>query len=430
MVKIAPRQISGAKEQSKPIGVTGTAEFPSAVVGDYHVTLTRWTGDGLMSDDRPLAEQVVAVEPGKTAVVRFGADAGSLTGKVFPARPGTILTVIDPRHDPYPWMSHQYRCETEGGNSYRFPALPSGSWQIRAQPQSNDASHLAIQTRVGQVSIVRGKELVRDLQIPSSRIAGRVVDTEGRGLSGVPIMVDSTANQIAGGNQKTLHSGGDGEFQLSGLPAGSVFLSAYDPERGSAPRREIPIQGTDQTVDGVELKLTKGGGSLRLRVLDHDSGQSIPAATVMLIHSVNTLYTPEPPRGADGSWIFGNLETGEYELQLQVPGYAHVRPKVRVAGSGETVLDVKLHPAATLRWRIKAQPPVDLSGVRNSVISEGGDHWFPQITRSATEIMVTVNQLPPGPLTLKSERPDKDPQIETVEIRAGQTTEVETEIQP
>lgn len=184
-----------------------------------------------------------------------------------------------------------------------------------------------------------GPELTVRLQ-EGAVLAGRVLDTDGRPVSGAEVSTSGNAPVL---------SRPDGAYRLTGVAQGlaEVLYSHPDHETLSKILRTVP---GDNHFDAKLPRLLRHRVSGR--VLD-PQGQPLAGASVLL-QARRAAVT-----AADGSFTL-RLAEGEHILESQGGSYAPARQAVRVAGPVEG-LELRLSPGITLTGRLLAGRE-DLSG--------------------------------------------------------------------
>lgn len=195
-----------------------------------------------------------------------------------------------------------------------------------------------------------------------ARISGRVVETGGAPIDGLPIEV-LDCNAVVVGAAST--SGGD--YAADGLPAGTYFVRTRAPSQfvdqiwdgrpcaggACAPATGTPIAlAPGQARPGIDFTLARGGG-LSGQVRSELGGQPIAGASIA-IHAAG-VRVASATSAADGRWISPVLADGAYTVVIEAAGFdAEVYDNVPCAAAGcDAALGTPLTVAA----------PVTLTGV-------------------------------------------------------------------
>ena len=143
-----------------------------------------------------------------------------------------------------------------------------------------------------------------EIDIPSQlgAIEGRVLDGDGKPLSGATVTASPANLPAAGASSITFYvarTDSDGKFYISDVAPGSYKLSAAKEDEGY-PRSSIPLfvsgPNATQTVTvqpqritvGVTIQLGPKAGRLAGKIVDAETGQPIPDAEIMIVRADNT----------------------------------------------------------------------------------------------------------------------------------------------
>jgi hypothetical protein len=287
---------------------------------------------------------------------------------------------------------------------YEFTRLPAGSYFL-------SASHTGYATQAygekrgtpAPVTLADGQALTSlDFPLPPAGvIAGRILDEDDRPFAGAT--VDALVPRIEQGQPTlaavaTTESDDRGEFRLTGLPAGTYYVSAFDPAfahvgdetgplRYSAtyyPGVAAPDRATAVTVTpGVEPPA--GGISFVLKMvrparvsgrITAPNQSRLASGTVIMTHATTALTVPSQDSMIfpDGTFTFSNVLPGRYEVrargELAPGGTAHFATlRLLIEGSDLTNLEMALLPGALISGQLAFEPvrtavPPSIDGVR------------------------------------------------------------------
>ncbi len=174
--------------------------------------------------------------------------------------------------------------------------------------------------------------------LPGLAIAGRVVDTDGRGIVGASVAGRCTdlhlpdgalPGRVAAGRFAAAASDADGNFRLNGLVPGTlmVFADALAYEMTGEPR-EVPAGETGVVIELRRLLLLTG------RILSDLDGKAISSATVTLevrtARFTEILFFKDLVSGRFSFDLTGkDLEGEEVELTLMVTALGHAEQSAR-----------------------------------------------------------------------------------------------------
>jgi len=211
---------------------------------------------------------------------------------------------------------------------------------------------VALPTRIPEAEEVRV-----DLAIPLGSIEGVVKRSDGRPAAGVRLSIqreDGLGRMRWGGDQAT--SDEAGRYALVALEPGRYTVRANvstwggraDPDWGTLVRDGIQVT-EDQTVDGVDFRLSKAG-SVEGVVVGLD-GQPVEGASVFFRDGAGRLLSTVSgtTTNAAGEFRRTGLAPGDYELSLRASGLAaEAAANVRVVSEEESTVRLTLEAGTTL----------------------------------------------------------------------------------
>jgi len=185
------------------------------------------------------------------------------------------------------------------------------------------------------VDVPAGEAFEHDLAVPLGTIRGRVLDANGSGLRGVPVVLASAGPpsfyDLLGGRQTTTDTGGRYAFHF--LPAGSYsaraglgFEGAWNPTGHAvavSPGLDLEPNGK---LDAVDLVLARPGrvvGSVR-----DTAGEAVPGATLFLRDESGQLLNPHSSFTTDTA--------GRFEFPHAAPGMVTVTARSESSCSQES----------------------------------------------------------------------------------------------
>jgi hypothetical protein len=246
------------------------------------------------------------------------------------------------------WFGGRYGAEkvtVQSDEEGRFStALPrSGDWYLEVE-----AEDPPVQTEISAVEVEpdgSGEAAWVEIHLPDTRVAGRVVDEEGRG-------VRALVNAVPGEDQTMVQktSEDDGSFEVRGLPEGLVSVEAVarhprSPRMVLQSKRRILTLSEGSEPSPIELVL-ESQKPLNGRVMSPDG--PVPGAR---LGAVSTPFTghDNPVFPTDGEGIF---ETGvppsarQVSLTTAAPGYALTSRVVPVGEEDSPPILIRLGEAA------------------------------------------------------------------------------------
>lgn len=237
------------------------------------------------------------------------------------------------------------RGEADGDGHYRLEGVAEGAQSVAAELSGHQRAvrDLDVQPGTNRLDLRLGEGL---------RVSGRVVDGAGNPIAGAQVALSSSSSRMfqSGGEEVT---GADGAFRFTGLSVGSYRLSAS--RQGYTPG-EQDVQITEGPVDGVELRLNRGGAAITGRILGLDFGELSGV-------QVNAFKMGDNP-GMDG-FRQGQVDyEGQYRVEGVTPGDWRVmaaladggrtvRKHVTLPeGGGDVQLDLLFESGLTLSGRV------------------------------------------------------------------------------
>lgn len=218
----------------------------------------------------------------------------------------------------------------EADGAYEFAGLSPGEYQVQYDGPGPGTKFL--------IEVDDVPEMRLDIDLPSARIAGRVVDAATReAVRGAEVRLEPR-DQMGGGGllgaflqgeaqvlRKT--AGDDGDFNFDRLAGGRYRLVVLGPSRGAqrglftAPAPMLLELADGERVVGLEFELP---AAVRLegRLVD-DAGQPIANGVVLARRAKEQRGRPETADVADdGMFVLGGLGPGLWNVSARADGHA------------------------------------------------------------------------------------------------------------
>src|SRR5262249_47576316 len=247
-----------------------------------------------------------------------------------------------------------------------------GSFSLRVQPKLHQ---LALR-KSGQAP-----RLVRDVDPGTGPLAvvlepavegrGHVVRSDGRGISGVQVMVQ----RPTGSKPATATTDAEGAFGFGDLAPGPHMLYLRSTEPFIAESRNIEAPASDVRIELGPTAVVRG------RVTDARTRRPLPLFEVML--QVEIGPDGEVPveatgrfamaSGTDGAFLIAEAPAGEVSLTLKADGYVAKRLEgLEVLSGGDPLdLEIALEPGVTLRGRTTSRDGAAIADVQVVAVADG-----------------------------------------------------------
>jgi len=262
------------------------------------------------------------------------ARGGVITGKIIDAggRPVLEEQVFFSLTTPSRAFPNMRTIRTDDRGIYRAYGLPAGHYLVSAgkngghqrmyHPSTvNPADATVIQVNEG--SEATNVDIMLGPQLSKYTARGRIIDGEtSQPLPNAHIGIQQFFNEGGGygytSRNSVAESTKDGEFKIEDLPPGkyAVYLdSPTDSESFSEPLR---FEVTDQDIEGLLIKTSKGGTASGVVVLEgtHDPTVRANLAKTIISPSVADDFRPNVNINPDGSFRITNLPAGRLKLNL------------------------------------------------------------------------------------------------------------------
>jgi len=241
--------------------------------------------------------QNAEIRPGEAAVVDFGKDGATLFGTV--SRFGVPVEGIEVSLMTAPYVSTGGSLTNNLGE-YRISAIQPGPYQLSLVENGKGVYR-------GEIEIPDQGEVERNLSLPTASLSGRVSDAQTREPLEMAMIRLLEEAEVSGAGSALwryefeTQSGNDGEYELTGLPAGTYRLMVSHSSYGSQ-AVQLPL-AEGESRDGFNFTL-HGGGALRLRLKDAADGTSLTGR----VEFFDEDRQPVLPGSAEGEYQDTTLE--------------------------------------------------------------------------------------------------------------------------
>ncbi len=409
--RIKLRDFAKGTVQTREADANGEFEFTALKNGHYVLSLDQYKVF-LVSINLDGIET-------REVVLKIGARKlkGLVLRKRKPAQANIILTSANGT------MSRTTTADADG--VFEIHNLTPGRWLVLVSLMDNWKLNVS-----KWVDIEREGITEKTFVIPSGRLVGEVLDTDGAPVTRAKISAHLTklADEEYEIDHKTYcaTSDSDGTFAIEGPPPGTYRVSAYEEKAGSA-----SVQGVKVPVDGDSdeaiLRLgATGGGTLISVALNLTNGEPIKDAWCYISTSEGNFYHGQK-RNDDGVLHIPNILAGTYVIDIGAVEFSSAIHVVKIK-PGETVkLEDALYEFGEFSWKL-----VDKNGTPQSNIpcwlTPNDPDSIENILRGETNQNGLWNRggLYPGEYTATATMPDGSQVTEIIIIKPHETTKKET----
>jgi hypothetical protein len=376
-----------------------------------------WEVRAELDEGSRLARGQTTLEPGAletTLDLEFGQGV-VLSGEALRAdRPVANADIVAEGVD----VSHYGWGRTELDGSFRVEGLEPGRYRVSLREWKSGLSYTE------EVELTSSRSIV--LEVPTARIAGRVVDgsdrepVAGATLTLAAVDDEDTPPFLLPGATTDL----DGRFSLHDVADGTWRLTCSKKGYAASVTLVDVQSGRDREDLSISLDPTEGL-TLEVRLPDGRVADEVRAA--ILDPGGRTLLSGTYGTGENGRVRLSAVPPGTWELVLGAPGAADLAEPVSAPGGP---LPIALPPPCTLSVTV---PELAGETVRATARLTGGDgrifrslSWFgtPQSEWRVAGGRLRLDTLPPGTWTVRVEAADGRAWSGTVATRPGAPAEL------
>jgi beta-lactamase regulating signal transducer with metallopeptidase domain/protocatechuate 3,4-dioxygenase beta subunit len=233
------------------------------------------------------------------------------------------------------------------------------------------------------------------------RVAGRVVDAQGRAAAGAEVVLRRPPAGVQGLDYREVplvraEADGEGSFAFEGLAPGRYAIWANQgtqtSRQGWSEGEVVVLPRNDGRPRGpVELRLAPGR-SIRARVVDAATGRPIAGATV---HAAIDGLTADPRTDAEGMATFGPLPARSWTLYAWAEGHARQVREIDLEADLEAdAVEFRLTAGGRLEGVVTDEAGQPLQGVRTRLIAASDWRWWPESVMTDAAGRFAIDGLP------------------------------------
>ena len=356
--RIRVSQETGSTSRQATTGTDGRYSFDKLPAGTYSVMRTP---DGNVFTMSNIGLKPAEVRDGETTVVDFDEAAKiTVSGRVL--RSGKAVSEA----------SLVFLAGAEGGIPTEFKGAESDA-EGRYQVGLDKAGPYQVMVQVGgrfagsgnpmTIQVPDQPAVTQDIVVPGNGVAGRVIDGEGKPVSGAIVRA-----RREGGEESSLFgsmdsSEPDGAWRIDGLEPGTYRITASASGYKNTERYPITVGADD--APGVELRLERGR-SFRGRVVDPMDRPMSRAMVLVAPAGVTEMSFSDFTSDINGVFATAAPGDGALDITAFVDGYGAARAKgfVPSGESEEPEITLRLTPGGRVRVLVTGTDGKPVAGAR------------------------------------------------------------------
>ena len=304
---------ANAYSQTTRVAADGRFEFDNVPPGVVNLRATATDPSG---STRSVTKQVEATADQPVLVADLVFDQGySLSGRV--TQSGAPVSGAMVFANLQGGGGRQASASSDDGGAYQLTGLQQGTYTVAAMSPTIGASK--------RQTIAIASDQTLDIAFPSAKIAGQVVDANGKApLANATISITAQDPGVTGGfGQRPATTDSNGQFSFSGLDEGSYSLATSKPDYQTDTRT---ANAGDSGTDALVIELARAAG-IAIRVMDGLAGVPLHGVMVRVFDAQGAgVFGPAPiTLDGDGQGEIPALPPGAYTVMAAASGYAAVR---------------------------------------------------------------------------------------------------------
>ncbi len=282
---------------------TGNYTITGLTEGSYGVTAASSTHSGTASK---------SAEAGATGVNFVLKSLAAVEGRVVSAQTAQPITAFRVRAAGQTGQSYYARDEfvsvRDADGRFTLTSVEDGATALEVRAEDFADATVAL-------SGIVGGETRKDVLVRMGNgvvVAGRVVDSSGKGIGGARIFIGNRPREWEQDRLQRASSGSDGSFRLRSMPAGQAQISAVHPEYAS---RTVTASLVARVENTVEIVLS-AGASVEGRVTVNGK---TAASNAYVFASVGNSNRHQTRADADGRYRLAGLPDGTVHVGASLP---------------------------------------------------------------------------------------------------------------
>ncbi|WP_127533002.1 beta strand repeat-containing protein [Paenibacillus kobensis] len=314
---VTGQPIGGADVEIRILGASGLSvtSVSASMFGNYQIS-------GLQPGPYLVVARADGYSTGTAGAIVISDQSTIASIALAPAFGSLIGTVTDLSGNPISSVNTQLRLFTQEGilintffagvdGTFFGGDLPAGEFTLNVSSPGFEGETIGVFIKAGSSTAVAIR-----LAAPVAAVTGQVVDAStGAGISGAVINV----TDVYGHPVSPSFSDENGNFGLSGIPAGNLIVTASTPGAGTDSGAIVTAPG--QTTN-VQLSLTPNPGNVFGFVSDSADGSDLSGATVRIYDGVTGALIATVITDNGGVYTYPNLPAGPYTASAAASGYA------------------------------------------------------------------------------------------------------------
>ncbi|MBY0090740.1 carboxypeptidase regulatory-like domain-containing protein [Priestia aryabhattai] len=392
----------------------GTYFITGLAPGTYTVLATSF-GFGISS-----VGAIVQSDVTTTANVALVPNVGAITGVITDLQGSPILGVNTQVEvfDQGGTLLKTLLAQSDG--TFSVLDLPPGSYTLLVT-----APDFAAQTTSAVIFSDQTTELNISLTPNPASITGQVLDLATSSPINGAILTVTDSNGIIVGSGT---SGVDGDFTINNLPPGTLIISAVAQTYGNTSKAIILTPGGEGT---TTLTLTPNPGILQGTVINQETGEIIPGATLQIFDFTKALVATVQT-DQNGFYQIQTLAPDLYRVMATTQNFGSVLQDTQVSAEAVTELNFALlpNPGTITGIVYNEQTGSPISGVSIAVRQFSPVGPIIATTTTNSQGQFTVLNLTPGAYTIIASEPNFGSRASSTFVQPDQVSTVLVNLPP